>query len=339
MRPAKPFVSAQRVAERAGVSRSAVSRTFTPGASVSADTRRRVLLAAEELGYHVNHLARGLMRRETGIVCLVVADVDTPFLSRLTNTLTRRLQDAGKVAMILNTSGPSANVDVALRQTIHYRADATIVLSGTPDPSILRLCLDNGQRLVAINRDDRLVGPRTIALDNAAAAKLALTIFLKAGRRRLLAVTSEAGTPSLLQRENGFLTAARELGLEARVVRRGRTGYACGATIAREVLARPDAPDAAFCVTDLIACGFMDAARTEFGLDIPRDLCVVGFDDIEQAGWSSYDLTTFAQPVDRIVDAALQALSDDGPGEPTRIVLSAALIWRGSARPSQTPVR
>ena len=82
----------------------------------------------------------------------------------------------------------------------------------------------------------------------------------------------------------------------------------------------------------------MDAARTEFGLDIPRDLCVVGFDDIEQAGWSSYDLTTFAQPIDRIVDAALQALADDGPGNPTRIVLPVALIWRGSARPSRTRI-
>jgi DNA-binding LacI/PurR family transcriptional regulator len=240
--------------------------------------------------------------------------------------------------MILNTSGPDANVDVALRQTIHYRADATIVLSGTPDPSILRLCLDNGQRLVAINRDDGLVGPRTIALDNAAAARLALTIFLKAGRRRLLVVTSEAGTPSLLQRERGFLAAAREVGLEARAIRRGRTGYACGASIARDVLAPPDAPDAAFCVTDLIACGFMDVARTEFGLDVPGDLCIVGFDDIEQAGWSSYDLTTFAQPIDRITDEVLAALSEGETDAPSRVVLPAALIWRGSARPSRSKV-
>jgi len=79
----KIFVSAQEVAERAGVSRSAVSRTFTPGASVSAETRERVLQAAEELGYHVNHLARGLMRNESGIVCLIVSEVATPYRSAL----------------------------------------------------------------------------------------------------------------------------------------------------------------------------------------------------------------------------------------------------------------
>ncbi len=79
----KPSVSAHDVAERAGVSRSAVSRTFTPGASVSPETRERVLKAADELGYHVNHLARGLMRRESGIVCLIVSDAATPYRSAL----------------------------------------------------------------------------------------------------------------------------------------------------------------------------------------------------------------------------------------------------------------
>ena len=291
-----------------------------------------MLEAAEELGYHVNHLARGLMRRETGIVCLVVADIDTPFLSRLTNTLTRRLQAVGKLAMIINTSAPDADVDSALRQTIHYRADATIVLSGTPNPSILRLCLDNGQRLVAINRDDDLEGPHTIGLDNAGAARLALALFLKAGRRRLCVVTSAAGTPSLLQRESGFVAAARELGLEVTLARRGRTGYACGAILARDLLARPGAPDAAFCVTDLIACGFMDVARTEFGLDVPRDLCVIGFDDIEQAGWSSYNLTTFAQPIDDIADHVLAALSAEDEAPRRRIQLPVELVWRTSAR-------
>ena len=82
------------------MSRSAVSRTFTPGASVSAETRRRVLEAAEALGYHVNELARGLMRNESGIVCLIVSDVATPYRSHLLCELTLLLQNAGKVAML-----------------------------------------------------------------------------------------------------------------------------------------------------------------------------------------------------------------------------------------------
>lgn len=97
--PQKPFVSAQEVAERAGVSRSAVSRTFTPGASVSPETRRRVVEAAEALGYHVNHLARGLMRNESGIVCLIVSEMSTPYRANLIRAMTQQLQNAGKIAM------------------------------------------------------------------------------------------------------------------------------------------------------------------------------------------------------------------------------------------------
>jgi DNA-binding LacI/PurR family transcriptional regulator len=99
----RTFVSAKEVAKLAGVSRSAVSRTFTPGASVAEETRRRVLQAAETLGYHVNHLARGLLNRRSGIVCLIVAAVDTPFQSRLVRLLTGRLQEAGKVTMVINS--------------------------------------------------------------------------------------------------------------------------------------------------------------------------------------------------------------------------------------------
>ena len=76
------FTSAKQVAELAGVSRSAVSRAFTPGASISEEKRQRVISAAEQLGYHVNHLARGLLSKSSGIVCLVVADSDTPYQAR-----------------------------------------------------------------------------------------------------------------------------------------------------------------------------------------------------------------------------------------------------------------
>ncbi|MBZ9961413.1 MULTISPECIES: substrate-binding domain-containing protein [unclassified Mesorhizobium] len=331
------FSSAQQVAELAGVSRSAVSRTFTPGASVSEETRERVLLAAEQLGYHVNHLARGLMRASTGIVCLVVADGDTPYQARILRALTQHLRDAGKVAMVFNTSGPSHHVDQALRNTLNYRADATIVLSGTPPQELIRTCLENGQRLILINRDDRFDGPHNIGVDNAAAAEAALHAFIRAGCTRPALVTSAAGTPSLVARETAFLAAARKEGLEVIQWREGRTGYATGAEGARRLLSGRQRPDAAFCVTDLIACGFLDAARHEFGVDVPRDLCVAGFDDIEQADWASYRLTTFAPPIEEIATHAvrLAAGSREEAGAGSRLTCHAPMVWRGTVRPGR----
>ena len=99
------FVTAEEVAKLAGVSRSAVSRTFTDGGSVSDATRKKVLHAAEVLGYHVNHLARGLSHERSNIVCLVVSDMSTPYQARMLDITTETLQASGKIAMVITTTG------------------------------------------------------------------------------------------------------------------------------------------------------------------------------------------------------------------------------------------
>lgn len=330
----REFVSAQAVAEKAGVSRSAVSRAFTPGASVSGETRKRILAAAEELGYHVNHLARGLMRNETGIVCLVVSEVGTPYRSVLLRELTQQLQNAGKIAMLINTDRSDGSVDRALQQAIRYRADASIIMSGMPDKSIVQLCLRSGQRLVLINRDDNQPGPLRINLDDEECGARIATAFVRAGCKRLAFANSEAGTPSLMGRERGFLKAAKLLGMDVVVQRFGQTGYEAGRFLAQRLLTRPDRPDAVFCATDLLACGFMDVARHQFGIEIPDKLCVAGFDDIEQAAWSSYELTTFSQPVMTIAREAIGWLMAEALSDEVRdgLTLKADLIWRGTVR-------
>ena len=115
------------------------------------------------------------------------------------------------------------------------------------------------------------------------------------------------------------------------VARHGHTGYEAGRVLAQRLLTHPDRPDAVFCATDLIACGFMDAARRQFAISIPDQLCVAGFDDIEQASWASYDLTTFAQPVDNIARETVAWLSQT-EGTQERVMLHAELVWRSSIR-------
>jgi DNA-binding LacI/PurR family transcriptional regulator len=332
----RAFVSSREVAVRAGVSRSAVSRTFTPGASVSNETRQRVLQAAADLGYHVNHLARGLMRRETGIVCLVAADMSSPQGSRMVRGIVEALQAVGKVAMTISIAGPDDDAASALQKTIDYRADATVVLSGTPAQSIVRTCLNNGQRLILISRDDPVEGPDKIQLDNIGAASSACRAFLRGGCRRLAVVNSELGTPALMARETAFVAAARAVGLEPVTVRQGRvTGYDSGVNAGRLLLTGPDRPDAVFAVNDLMACGVMDVARLEFGLVVPDELSIIGFDDIPQAGWLSYALTTFSQPVDQIAQSVVSLISEGGretERAPARIVLQPEVIWRRTVR-------
>jgi len=320
------------VAERAGVSRSAVSRTFTDGASVSSETRRKVLEAAGALGYHVNHLARGL-RERSNIVCLVVSNMTTPIRARMVDIMTRKLQASGWVTMVINSETDTESVSEALRQTLNYRADATVVLSGTPPASLIETCLANGQQVVLINRDDQLMGSSNLGVDNALAGREALFLLQRAGCRRLGLVTSNAGTASLVERERVFVDIARAQGLDVTVTEAGPTAYQSGADAARRVFGRSNEPDGVFCVTDLLALGFMDVARNEFGLKVPDDLCVIGFDDIEQADWRAYQLTTFAQPLaamaDRVV-ALLRAPEDAGV---ERQFFEPIPVWRRSVRP------
>ncbi len=237
--------------------------------------------------------------------------------------------------MLINTDRSDDSVGQALRQAIRYQADASIILSGLPDKSITQLCLKNGQRLVLINRDDDQPGPLKINLnDEEAGSRIALA-FERAGCRHVAFANSDARTPSLMARERGFTKAAQALGLEVTVERYGWTGYEAGKMLAHRLLTRKTRPEAVFCATDLLACGFMDAARHEFGLSIPGQLCVAGFDDIEQAGWESYQLTTFAQPLVRIAEAAVSWLCSD-PEETVMsvpsVLIEPQLIWRKSVR-------
>ena len=332
---AKGFVSAETVARLAGVSRSAVSRTFTDGASVSEATRKKVLEAADALGYHVNHLARGLSHDRSNIIGIIVSEIPTPYQARMLDEMTRQLQVIGKVGMVINTTGDQESVANALRQTLNFRADGVIVLSGTPDASLIASCVANGQRVILINRSDHIEGPANLAVENAETAREAYHLLRRAGCQRLAVVSSTAGTPSLTARDSAFVAAAQEDSLSVPIIRAGPTGYAAGAEAARQLYGRSGGPDGVFGVTDLLALGFMDAARHAFGLRVPQDVSIVGFDDIEQAGWESYALTTFRQPVEEMVEHIMQLLTQAGPDEwaHTMPPIKPIPIWRKSVLP------
>ena len=331
----KNIASAAEVAKLAGVSRSAVSRTFTPGASVSKDTRERVLAAAAELNYHVNHLARGLSNEKSRPICILGANLNAPYQASLLDALTQRLQIAGRAVMVINTSGGEASADAALRQTLNYRASATIVLSGTPQTTLIETCVLSGQHVILVNRAGQFEGTDHISIDYQSAMADAHHMLLRAGCQKLAVASSTIQSPSLLARENLFIKAAEDANQACTLLRAGPTSYQTGVDAARRLLASRDRPDGVFCVTDLIACGFMDVAKKEFGLRIPEDICIVGFDDIEQASWLGYQLTTFAQPLGEMADAISELLENasDKERKKQHLIFHAPPVWRHSVRP------
>jgi len=166
--------------------------------------------------------------------------------------------------------------------------------------------------------------------------------FQRAGCQHLAFANSLAGTPSLKKREDTFVLAAERAGLTVTIERFGTTSYESGQILAHRLLTRHQRPDGVFCVTDLVACGFMDEARHRFALRVPEDLCLIGYDNIAQAGWSSYNLTTFSQPVEQFAQDAVKWLIHTEQEETgftpqveqqhDSLLYQADVVWRGSVR-------
>jgi len=332
------FVSAQQVAELAGVSRSAVSRAFTPGASIAPETREKVMRAAVELGYQVNDLARSLLANRSRLVGLVVTRPEVGFRAHLVAALTTALIRRGNVPFLINTGYSEDELRAAQAALFGYRAEATIILSGSPPSSFVELARQNGQPLISIGRSEP--GCDHVRIDNEGAARAAARLFHARGLRRLGFAGSASGTPSINERESAFTDEARRLGAEVRVARGDDTDYAGGQQAADALFAGARRPEAVFCVNDLIAFGLMDAARARFGLDIPRDLAVIGFDDIPEASWDAYRLTTFRQDPAAIADGAVAHLDRrlaDPDAEPSTTRLDAVHVERATTRMPGAP--
>jgi DNA-binding LacI/PurR family transcriptional regulator len=323
------FVTADDVAKLAGVSRSAVSRTFTPGASVSPEMRRRVIGAAQALGYRVNRLAQGLISAQSNLVGVVGANLATPYMAGQLDLLSRALLGRGMQCMLLNAAGSERNVAPLIDLILEFRVRAIVVMSGSPPSAIVEECVSNGVRVILVNKIVAGATADTIFTDDETGARLAAERLLAAGCRRIAVVSSGSGTSSLKARATSFGRIASAAGAALVEWAQGTTSYETGSLAARDVLADRSI-DGAFCVTDLLALGFLDAARSERGRRIPDDLSVVGFDDIPQAAWSAYRLTTIRQSLQAIADAVIAAIDAEG-SETTTITIPVELIERATA--------
>lgn len=327
------FVSARDVADRAGVSRSAVSRAFTPGASIAPATLARVHEAADALGYQVNDLARGLLAHRSQLVGLVTSDADTPFRAQMIAALSRALIERGNVPAVIDIGPTVDDVANASRQLLRHRAEATVFLSGTPPESLVELTRRNGQPLILINRGE--TGLDRVRCDDRGGAKQAFQALSASGASNFAVINMAHPSPSLLAREQAFCRLAGARGKSALVSRSGHSDYEGGRDALRELLANGGpVPAAIFCVNDLMAFGAIDALRAA-GVDVPNEVSVVGFDDLPMAAWAPYRLTTLRQEPKRIATEVIAMLDrrvvePDAP--PMSVTFPVDLIIRETVR-------
>ncbi len=328
-------VTSLEVAEKAGVSRSAVSRVFTPGASVSPSTAAKVRAAARELGYRPNILARGLITGRSRIIGLVVAYLENQFYPEAIEKLSKSLQKQGYHVLVFMASNDAAATETVIDELLDYQVDGIIVASVGISNDLTRRCEAAGIPIVLFNRDqfdDRL---SSVTSDNMSGGRRLADFLIEGGHQRIGHIAGWEGASTQIDREAGFKSGLMAAGVRMVARTIGNFSFEGAQAAARDMFDRDNPPDAVFVANDHMAFAVMDVLRFELGFRVPEDVSVVGYDDVPLASWASYDLTTVRQRANEMVTQTIKQLLsriEDADTPPRRICIDGPLIVRGSAR-------
>ena len=336
MRP-RHRATAQMVAAAAAVSRVAVSRAFNPDASLAREKRERILEVARELNYVPDRAARALKTRRSHLIGLIVPDACSPWEAQEIDALTTALQDRGFGALLFKTRADLDLDELTLRNLRAFNPDSVIVFPEYVRPDRLAPFLDHATPIY-IDHMTKVPGPEPLRHDR-------LEIDLRPGMEqgvaflagyrlgRLAYISGRASSEAEQARRAMLIRLLAERGLAPPVVVPGDFGYASGHRAMLDLFRTGGGADAVFAANDESAFGAMDALRLDLGLRVPQDVRVVGFDDIAQAAWGSYNLTTvkidLAQRVQALVRLILARLGEPN-APPLSERLSTRLVVRGT---------
>ncbi|MDX6700316.1 MAG: LacI family transcriptional regulator, repressor for deo operon, udp, cdd, tsx, nupC, and nupG [Baekduia sp.] len=317
------------VAKLAGVSQTTVSLVFSgkaPG-RVSETTAEAVRRAARELGYRPNAAARALRSGSAAAVGLVVRDVTHPFFGRTLRGAQQAAWEAGHVVVLIDDNYGNALGGASVEALRDGTIDGFLFFAADPSPS---LTAPGGPPIVLVETER----PRLpfVRLDSAAGADAAMDHLRELGHRRVGYLRSSVGGQTFERRHERWAAHLRALGEDPEQQVVGFSGFDASSSIAagRALLQDPRRPSAFLCDDDLLAAGLVAAAH-ELGLDVPGDVAVVGFDDLELARLTNPPLTTVRFDAEALGAAAFELLHARLQGKrPRNRILPSELIVRAS---------
>ena len=324
------------VAKRAGVSSTTVSHTVNGTRYVDPTTQERVCSAVRELGYRPNTLARGLRRRETRTIGLIIPDNANPFFA----DLARAIEDVGFAegySLILCNSDRSLEKEVTYVDVLLSKQVDGLILASTGDnPDSLRQILLAGLPIVMIPGGMPDAPVDIVMSHEEEAGAIAARYLLDLGHRRIGCITGPRETSASAGRITGFRTALTESGVDLppEAIVRGDFRVEGGRDGMVEMLRRDLGLTAVFVANDAMAIGALSAVRSA-GLQVPADISILGFDGIWLGEVAVPPLTTIGHSFPRVGEAAVRLLLDrmrDPSIPPRRELLHARLVERESCR-------
>jgi len=320
------------VAREAGVSRSAVSRAFTPGTSISQDTREKVLKAASELGYRVNLVARGLNKQRTDLVGMIASRMSNPYRSEQIDALAKRLVKEGFRPMLFCID-EGMDEEQLLSILLNYQVSGVVITSDAPPEEICAECARMQVPLALVDRIDDLPFVDRINGDNVKGGRMVADALIDAGRTKLVAVQQHVTGYSGKARTAAFLERAKQNNIPASILYVDESEYEGGAAAAADIIKQIDQNLGVFCPSDNVALGLLDALRNKHGIRVPEQLSLIGYDDIPQASWAFADLTTVKQSVEEFAKVTVDLLKErikNPDADPKNEIVDVKLISRGT---------
>jgi DNA-binding LacI/PurR family transcriptional regulator len=324
------------VARRADVSVSTVSRVLNVPDKVSADTRIRVERAIEELGYRPSRVARRLRvrRGRAHIVGLIIPDIQNPFYSDIVRGVEDVAYDRDYAVILCNSDESQEREEFYLNVLADESADGVILPPIHGDEKTTARLSSLSLPVVCLDRRLARLAVDTVVVDNRQGAHDATAHLIGLGHRRIALLDGPLGLSSFRERKEGYLAALQEHGIPAdeRLIASGQPRQEDGRRMAGELLGVDSPPTAVFAASNLITLGALEAIRDR-GLDVPRQVAVVGFDDAPWAGLLACPLTTVSQPSYEMGRRAAQLMFDrlDEPERsPALVILAPSLVVRAS---------
>ncbi len=307
-RAAGSSLTSHDVARLAGVSQATVSRVLRDDPGVRAETRERVRKVLAEVNYQPNAAARSFRTHRAGAIGVSVARLSYQIYPAMLELIGARLGSLGQQMVVWDAEfGGDRHASQALRQG---GVDGVILTACTQDSSFIRDVCSPLAPVVLINRAVEGYPSDQVTSDNVDGGRRAADYFISCGRRRIAMIGGVQQASPIRDREAGFRHALLQAGrpLAPRYYERAEGfTHRAGLAAATRLLELQSPPDAIFCANDVLALGAIDGARQR-GLDVPGEVWIIGYDDTEMAAWPGFDLTTFRQPLDEMVDCGLEHL-------------------------------
>ncbi|KQB98075.1 transcriptional regulator [Loktanella sp. 1ANDIMAR09] len=332
---ARGAITLKEVAMLAGVSRSAVSRTFTAGASVSDKTRAKVEKAAATLGYSPNALASSLTTGRTKMIGLVSNNFHNPVFLEVFDLFTKGLQARGLRPLLVNLTDEVRPED-SIRMLRAYSVDGVIVASSTLPASFAEGFHDAGVPVVhSFGRHTADPQVNVLGIDNIAAGRLAAQTLIERGYQRVAFLGGPQTATSTQDRFAGFQEVIAASGLALSISYASTYSFGAGRAEMLRLVAAGSPAEAYFCGDDVLSIGALSAIQSS-GLRVPEEIGVIGLNDMEMAGWANINLTTIHNPFAQIIAASIDLIAaslNDNSRTPEARLFDCSIVERGTLRP------